>query len=211
MKLNEIILFGYSGHALVVNDCLPDGHTVYGYFDLKENETNPLNLHYLGDENDANLSELRDNFFVFPAVGENKLRKKFRKLFLDNDLSETNAVHQTAAVSQKASIGLSTMVGPNAIVNSFAVIGDGVIINSGAVIEHECIIEDYVHVAPGATLAGNVTVGEGSFIGANSVVKEGVKIGRNVIIGAGAVVLSDIPDNELWIGGPAKKKRDIEK
>ena len=35
------------------------------------------------------------------------------------------------------------------------------------------------------------------------------EIGDNVLIGAGSVVLSDIPSNEVWVGNPAKflKKR----
>ena len=33
----------------------------------------------------------------------------------------------------------------------------------------------------------------------------GVTIGRNVIIGAGAVVIKDVPDNQVMVGNPAKK------
>jgi acetyltransferase-like isoleucine patch superfamily enzyme len=62
-----------------------------------------------------------------------------------------------------------------------------------------------VHIAPGAVLAGNISVGENSFIGANSVVRQGVKIGSGVILGAGSVVIKNIPDNEIWAGNPAKK------
>ena len=35
------------------------------------------------------------------------------------------------------------------------------------------------------------------------------KIGDNASIGAGAVVLKDVPSNEVWVGIPAKKLRDI--
>ena len=64
---------------------------------------------------------------------------------------------------------------------------------------------DGVHIAPNATILGNVYVGENTFIGANSVIKQGVKIGENVTIGAGSVVLKDIPDCQVWAGNPAKK------
>ena len=37
-----------------------------------------------------------------------------------------------------------------------------------------------------------------------------VTIGNNVIVAAGAVVTTDIPDNTLVAGVPAKKIRDLE-
>lgn len=49
------------------------------------------------------------------------------------------------------------------------------------------IIEDNVWVAPNASLVGYVHIGE------------------NATIGMGAVVVKDIPANEVWVGNPAKK------
>lgn len=207
MILKETILLGYSGHALVVANCLTNGHEITGYFDQKENASNPLDISYLGNENDFHFSTSEEGNYYFPAVGDNSLRKKMRDFLLLKQLHETTAIHSTSYIAENANIGQSSMIGPKAIVNDFAQIGNGVIVNSGAIIEHECKIDDYVHIAPGAVIAGNVTIGELSFVGANSVVKEGVKIGKNVIIGAGSVVLVNIPDNELWAGSPASKKK----
>jgi serine acetyltransferase len=36
-----------------------------------------------------------------------------------------------------------------------------------------------------------------------------VKIGVNCVIGAGAVVLNNVPDNELWAGVPAQSKKKL--
>ena len=96
------------------------------------------------------------------------------------------------------------MFAPRVVINPLVKIGNGVICNTACVIEHECIINDYVHIAPGAILCGNVTVGEGSFIGAGAVVKQGVTIGKNVIVGAGTVVIKDIVDNTKVIGNPQR-------
>lgn len=209
--MKKIFLFGYSGHSLVVNDCIPNSLTVSGYFDPNKNENNPLGIHYLGNEQETELQQLKGLGFVFPSVGNNANRKKMRALFLKHNLSETTLIHPRAVVSPSSTIGVSTLIGPNAVVNAKATIGDGVIINSSAIIEHECSIADYAHIAPGAVLAGNVTIGEAAFIGANAVVKEGQKIGHGSIIGAGSVVLCDIPKMEVWAGVPAKKIRSLEK
>lgn len=51
---------------------------------------------------------------------------------------------------------------------------------------------------------GEVTIKDYAFIGANCTILKGVTIGRNSIVGACTVVTSDIPDNEIWGGNPAK-------
>lgn len=55
-----------------------------------------------------------------------------------------------------------------------------------------------------------VLVKEGAFIGAYSIILKGVTVGRHSVIGAGAVVTKDIPDNEVWVGNPAKCIRKLE-
>ena len=95
---------------------------------------------------------------------------------------------------------------PNAIfLNSFSVTyGVNTIINSGAIVEHDCQIGAHAHIAPRATLCGNVVVGDHTFIGAGATIIEGVTIGSNVTVGAGSVVLRDIPNNVISVGIPSK-------
>lgn len=49
-----------------------------------------------------------------------------------------------------------------------------------------------------------------AWIGGNVTILPGVTIGNNVVIAAGAVVTTDIPDNCVVGGVPAKKMKDIE-
>lgn len=49
-----------------------------------------------------------------------------------------------------------------------------------------------------------VFIGDNCYIGTNATILGPVKIGNNVTIAAGAVVLSDIPDNSIVAGVPAK-------
>ena len=52
-----------------------------------------------------------------------------------------------------------------------------------------------------------VVIGEGSWLGTNSVVLPGVNIGKHVAIGAGSVVTTDLPDNAVAVGVPARVLR----
>ena len=78
------------------------------------------------------------------------------------------------------------------------------IINTGAQVDHDCAIANFVHIAPGATLCGNVAVGEGALIGAGAVILPGKRIGDWAIVGAGAVVTRDVPNFAVVAGNPAK-------
>lgn len=74
-------------------------------------------------------------------------------------------------------------------------------------------IQDKVQIGPGARILsistiggkqGKVTIKKNAKVGANSVVMPGVTIGENSELGALSYLSTDIPDNELWYGRPAR-------
>jgi sugar O-acyltransferase (sialic acid O-acetyltransferase NeuD family) len=195
-----IEFIGYSGHSFVcIETSILLGFEINGYYDIEEKSVNPYRLKYLGSENEISNS---DNS-LFVAVGDNQLRQFIcEKLILKNEF--TTLKHPSAIISTTAIISENVLLSAGAIVNAQTKIGFGCIINTSAIIEHECQIDSFVHVAPGATLAGNVTVGKRSFIGANATIKQGLTIGDDVIIGAGSVIIHDIPSNSTVVGNPGK-------
>jgi acetyltransferase-like isoleucine patch superfamily enzyme len=50
-------------------------------------------------------------------------------------------------------------------------------------------------------------VGKACFMGVNSTVSNNTNIGNNCIIGAGALILSDVEDNQTAVGIWKKKKQ----
>jgi sugar O-acyltransferase (sialic acid O-acetyltransferase NeuD family) len=203
---DQVILIGYSGHAYVVADALESSDKkIIGYCENGEKKENLLNLKYFGSEKTPNALKLLQNHYSFIAIGNNAIREKVYRFFVENDISNfVNAIHFSSIISKNTKLKDLILVAPNATINAFSKIGTGVICNTGSIVEHECKIGDFAHIAPGATLAGNVSVGERSFIGANAVVKEGIKIGKDVIVGAGSVVINDIPDGQVFVGNPAQ-------
>lgn len=56
-----------------------------------------------------------------------------------------------------------------------------------------------------ATGSNHPIIGDNVTVYSNAVVIGGIRIGNNVVIGAGSVVLSDCPDNSVWVGNPARR------
>ena len=162
---NQIILIGYAGHAYVVADIfIQSGNSILGYCEKEEKKMNPFHLKFLGLQTDSSAKKWMKLHSSFIAIGDNEIRKKIH-LSICNDFEIAQALHPSALIATHVEIGNGTMVAAGSIINSCTTIGNGVIINTGSIIEHECNIADFVHVAPGAVLCGNVKVGGSSFIG----------------------------------------------
>ena len=69
---------------------------------------------------------------------------------------------------------------------------------------HDVCIGEFSNINPGVNLAGNIRIGNLSLIGIGSTIRDNINIGSRVVIGAGSVVITDIPDDSIAYGVPAK-------
>jgi sugar O-acyltransferase (sialic acid O-acetyltransferase NeuD family) len=116
-------------------------------------------------------------------------------------------VHPSAVVHATVLLAPGTVVFAGAVIQPDTVVGAHAIVNTAASIDHDCAIGDFVHVAPGVRLAGNVTLGEGAFLGIGSCAIPGVTIGAWTTVGAGASVVHDLPADVTAVGVPARPLR----
>jgi sugar O-acyltransferase (sialic acid O-acetyltransferase NeuD family) len=197
VETSKVILQGGGEHARVVLDCLLSmGAHVIGIFDPK----------YSGDLFGVpQLGKYKPDFspdaHAIVAIGDNPIRKKVASSTLHRF---TNAIHSSVIKSRFVSMGTGNMVLHGAIIQAQAKVGNHCILNTGSRVDHDCALSDFVHLGPGVTLCGCVSVGEGAFVGAGSIVIPGKKIGAWATVGAGSVVISDIPDYAVAVGNPAK-------
>lgn len=101
-------------------------------------------------------------------------------------------------------------IGKRCRIQSHTFICEGVTIEDDVFIGHGVMFINDKN--PSAASAQNkswsmspVIVKEGASIGTGAIIMGGVSIGKNAVIGAGAVVTRSVPDNETFIGVPARK------
>ncbi|HMQ06333.1 MAG TPA: acyltransferase [Saprospiraceae bacterium] len=119
-----------------------------------------------------------------------------------------------------AQIGIHCNIGQNVVVSPSVILGDYVKVQNNVSIYTGVICEDYVFLGPSMVFTNVLNprsevirrdqylkthIKKGVTVGANATLLCGIKIGKYAFIGAGAVVISDVPDFALFVGNPARQ------
>lgn len=202
---HRIIIWGASGHALVVADIvrLSGTYEIVAFVDdvdPSRQNTSFQGAPIIGREQ---LSTSGVEYLIV-GIGDCATRMKLAEVAHEKGFTLATAIHPRAVVAGDVEIGPGTVVMAGAVINPGCHIGANVIVNTSASVDHESVIADGAHIGPGVNLGGKVRVGRGSWIGIGAKVKDGVTVGAGSIVGAGAVVLRDVADETVVFGVPAK-------
>lgn len=208
--LKPLIIWGAAGHARVLHEFAGAlGYELCALFDRAEVPSPVAGIPvYRGQESLVQWLESHEGSkpAAMVAIGgaSGRDRLELQEYLSGLGLDIVTAIHPTAFVAGSVALGKGCQVLAQSAVCAGARVGAGCIINTRASVDHECELADGVHVAPGATLAGCVRVGQHSMISAGAVVLPRICIGADAIVGAGAVVTRDVPDRAVVAGNPAR-------
>lgn len=112
----------------------------------------------------------------------------------------------------KIIIGNNVWLGSNTSVESptfeNTIIGDFVKIDDLVHIGYNCMIGEKTLITAGTVISRNVIVGVKCVLEPNSSIAENIKIQDNVIVGLGAVVITDLEKNAIYVGNPARYHKE---
>lgn len=202
---DQLIIIGAGGHGKVVAD-IADQMNVWekiSFLDEKIDLENINKFDVLGKT--ADILNYKDTADVFIAIGDNLTREKISKKLIKDNFSLATLIHPKAIVDRNTKIGLGSVIMAGVVINSSTKIGKGCIINTSSSLDHDNLIEDYVHISPGAHLAGSVHIGQRSWLGISSAVINNIQITKDCVIAAGSVVIKNIKVSGTYVGVPAKK------
>jgi sugar O-acyltransferase (sialic acid O-acetyltransferase NeuD family) len=211
----RVLILGAGGHAQVVADILMrtqeqtgSVHPI-GYLDddLALAGQSFIGLPVLGAI--ACLSEIEHDAAIV-AIGDNATRQRLFEPIQSLGENLIVARHPAAVVAPDVCIGPGSMICAGVVVNPGTVIGANVILNTGCIVDHHNHIGDHVHIAPGANLGGEVTIGKGTLVGIGAVVMPQKRVGDWSMVGAGSLVHRDLADHVLAVGVPARVIRHVQ-
>ena len=212
-SLNYII-WGAKGHGMVARDVLDNCYDCHllAVFDNNTDLEPPFSdapLFYLKEGFERWLSSLDMppllGFVVAMGGARGKDRLRIADYLTSFGLQPIAFIHPWTSVCSDVVIGDGAQIMAGACISTRVRIGDQTIVNHMANVDHECILGKGVHVAPGAILAGCVTVQDHVMIGAGATILPNLTIEEDAIVGAGAVVTKDVGAGSVVIGVPARR------
>lgn len=203
---SPLVLLGAGGHARVLAALArAAGHTLLGVCDPKlaaEGISRWADLDVLGD--DIVLDRLPpDRVALVLGIGQlakDNLRQRLYASWRARGYDFPALVHPSAWIAPGVVVDDGVQVMAGVVIQPGCAIGENSIVNTRAGIDHDCRIGRDVHVAPGATLCGTVTVEDGAFIGAGATVIQGLRIGARAVVGAGVTLVRDLKPSTTILG-----------
>ncbi len=207
------IIWGAKGHGMVVRDALDNyGCRLLAVFDNNIDLETPfpdVPLFYLQEGFERWLSSHDMPSLLGFVVAMGGARGKDRLCTADYlasfGLQPISFIHPWTSVCSDVILGDGVQIMAGACISTRVRIGDQTIINHMANVDHECFLGRGVHIAPGATLAGCVTVRDRVMVGAGATILPNLIIEEDAIVGAGAIVTKDVDAGSVVVGVPARR------
>ena len=171
---------------------------------------------------DNKLVMSKDDFLNLPeyelyycvTISDCKIRKSIVLEMERTTAKPLTLIFNETLILNDTIIGVGSIVMPGSKISTSVVIRNHVQINFNSYIAHDCILDNFVTISPGVICCGNTTIGEASFIGAGCVIKQGSSlkmrtIGANTILGIGSNLVTDLPDEKIYAGNPAKSLDEL--
>lgn len=161
---------------------------------------------------ESDIDRYQDMGYVI-GIGDNGIRQQIAQRYTGR-LRFTNLIHPSASFGKgqrellEAKRGIIVCAGVR-LTNNIQV-GNFCIFNLNSTISHDVVIGEFVYVAPGAHITGNVHIDARAWIGTGVAINQGTEtrrryIGADTTIGSGAVVVKDCEPNAIYIGIPARR------
>ena len=157
----------------------------------------------LGDLNWFTEDRIR-NILAICAIGAPEVRYRLILTAQSMGINFCTLIHPTVVRTRWVNIGKGSIITAGCILTNQIGIGDHVHINLACTVGHDVTISDFVTLAPGVHVSGNVQLREGCYVGTGANLLEKKVVGAWSVVGAGSTIVSDVPPDTTVVGVPGK-------
>lgn len=145
------------------------------------------------------------------AISGSRTRAEIDHKLRDARIAPWTIISRQAIIFDDVLLGEGALLSPFVTLTSNIRIGRHFHANLNSYVEHDCVVGDFVTLAPGAKVNGNIHLEDHVYVGSGAVIRQGragvpVVIGKGAVIGMGAVVLGNVAPNKVVIGNPARSQ-----
>lgn len=143
-----------------------------------------------------------EDYKMFVAIGYSKLNSIRAKKYYE---AKEKGYKLVSYVSSKITSWGDTKIGDNCfilenqVIQPFVTFSNNVFIWSGNHFGHDVFIDEHCWLSSHIVCSGGVVIEPYTFVGINVSIRDNVRIKRENIIGAGAVILRDTNEKEVYI------------
>ncbi|WP_426614753.1 acyltransferase [Bradyrhizobium sp. McL0616] len=133
-------------------------------------------------------------------------------------IGDRSRIWQFVVILPDARIGEDCNICSHCFIENDVSVGNRVTLKCGVQLWDGMVVEDDVFIGPNVTFSNDrfprsrnrdahferCVIEYGASIGAGAVLLPGVRVGRNAMVGAGAVVVSDVAQEAIVVGNPAR-------
>lgn len=212
VKNKPLVIIGGSGHGCVIEACINDNRRKYNDYEWElkgfcnDFDTEVDGYPVLGKIKD--IPKLLDEGYYFAwgihLIGRNvKTAEVFSGIKIPDERWAT-IIHRSAFVDSSVTLEPGVFVMYNAYIAPRTHIGKCAMIKANTNIGHDVSIGALSHIAMGAIVVSCVNIGFCSDVAVGSTVLANSTIGDYAMLGASSLLTHDIPNNEIYVGSPAK-------
>lgn len=212
-----VLVIGGSGHGSVIASCIKDNIAYNPSYEwdfagyVNDFESSIDGYPVMGGTSD--IARLASEGYYFSwgihLIAKNKATiEAYNRISVPKDRLVT-IIHHSSFIAEGVTLEPGCFVMYNSYIGPRTYIGEGTMIKANTCVGHDVKIGRLCHVAMGAIVGSYTEMGECADVAIGATILDKCKIGNCAIAGAGCMLTTDIPDNQIFVGVPAKYLRNL--
>lgn len=213
----KLLIIGGNGHGSVIASCIKDNiqrfnddeWIVSGFINDYEERIDGYPV--LGKTYDIYKFVEEGYYFSWGIhlIGRNPITKAtFDRMCIPHERLAT-VIHKSAFISENVIIDPGCFIMANAYIGARTHLGLCTMVKAGVNMGHDIKCGELCHFAMGSIIGSYSSYGTCCDVSIGATVLEYRQIGNYSMLGAHSLLTHDIPDNQIYVGSPAKFLRKI--